>query len=811
MVRFARRRPMLSLLIATAMVACTEQQFRLGFERDITPPSVAIVKSSGDTLDVTLGILFTVNAADNLGLKNITITMTGGFLGTIDTTFTAAITDIALGVSIPLPSNTTVGGTVVIQATVSDGNSNTAATTDSLFMINLEALLVSVIQPPTGQVTGPGVQMPVQIRATQTAGIRRVGYVVFGNVTAADSANYPLLDTAFFDDTLLVPVATPPGPFFIQGFAIDSANRRASSNVVTVTVQQILVDSFPPTVSFTVNPRVEVGDTIIVTASDFSGISRLGWIATDTTLAATVVGGDSVDFGTPVSPISRAFRIVISPAAVGQVLRFTAFAIDAAGNRGEARLATDPAVVRQDTVLVVHGSTRSLPVGGRIVDAVYNPNRDEVYLTNISRGRLEVFRIVDTSFGAAGVLLGAQPWGIALWPRDTTTGANADTVVVANSGGTNLSVMNVAVSPPREVRRQALPLYRVQTVETELDPAGFLTQKITEYAFDDRPQYLGVVCRGASCKPGGAGDVIAVYATTPTLGQTNPFPRKASLRWENLTSAAPESHFFWEHAAAQAGSANDTLQIFVKHGGTETLLLHALCGVRIALSELGFLDTTFVRNSGNFARAFIGEGGTGSPALAFSRAIAYDGQTGIDPTCPVDLDEPPDGIPDADFPLTRDNGISAALNVRNLITNSPVKVTAIGVNFNGLTNLVRADSIHVYDQFLRLQGSILSSPVNAGLDVNFNHDFDAKLEPSPTGLSPNDRITFAASDLPVIDVFDTYFYGKITSIPIRDPVTGPIRVAKLPSGEQILVGVTARGVVLVRLPAIVNTFQGARR
>lgn len=812
MAPIARPRPLCALLAAAALAACTEQQFQLGFERDLKPPVVAVVKSAGDTLDVSEGIVFQVDAADNLGLKTISIALTGGFLGTFDTTFTTAVTAIALGVNIPLPQNTTVGGTVVIRATVTDGNANTASDTDSLFMINLAALLVSVDQPAAGQVTGPGVQMPITIRASQSAGVRRVGYTVFGNVTAADSLTFPLPDTAIFNDTLLVPIGTAAGNFFIQGFAIDSANRRASSSVRTVTVQLAVVDTFPPLVSFTVNRRVEVGDTITVTASDPGGIVHIGWYARDTTVARTVLVRDSVILPTPLSPAQRAFNLRFPVGTLGQSVTITAFARDAAGNLGEATASTTAvsAATREDTITVVQGITRPLPVGGRIVDAIYNPNRNEVYLTNIERDRLEVFRIVDTTFGAAGNLgRGSQPWGIALWPRDTTAGANADTVVVANSGGTNLSIVNVAVTPPREVRRHQLPLYRVQTVKTALDEAGFLTQEIVEYYFDDRPQYIGVICRDATCKSGGPGgglgDVVAVYSTTPTQGQTSPFPRKASVRWENLT--ATEGHFFWEHAAAQASTINDTLQIFERRGSTETLLLHARCGVRIALPELGFLDSTYVRNSGNFARALIGEGGTGAPALAFARAITYRPRAGRTALCD------PTGTGAPTYTEIRDLGISPAIDVRNFITNAAAQVNSIAINFNGLTNLVRADSIYVLDEFLRLQGSVPVSLLTPGMDLNFNHDFDAKVELSATGLSPDQRIVFAASELPVIDVYDTYWYRKITSIPIRDPITGPLRVARIPGPppEQVLVGVTARGVVTVRLPAITNPFQGVRQ
>ncbi len=55
-------------------------------------------------------------------------------------------------------------------------------------------------------------------------------------------------------------------------------------------------------------------------------------------------------------------------------------------------------------------------------------------------------------------------------------------------------------------------------------------------------------------------------------------------------------------------------------------------------------------------------------------------------------------------------------------------------------------------------------------------------------------------------MFDTYFYGKVASVPIKDPVIGPLRVARLPTGEQVLVGVTVNGIVVAKLPAITNTF-----
>jgi hypothetical protein len=50
----------------------------------------------------------------------------------------------------------------------------------------------------------------------------------------------------------------------------------------------------------------------------------------------------------------------------------------------------------------------------------------------------------------------------------------------------------------------------------------------------------------------------------------------------------------------------------------------------------------------------------------------------------------------------------------------------------------------------------------------------------------------------------------VSTIPIRDPIVGPIRVATNGSGQRILVGVTANGIVIVRLPNLVNPFPAPR-
>jgi hypothetical protein len=228
----------------------------------------------------------------------------------------------------------------------------------------------------------------------------------------------------------------------------------------------------------------------------------------------------------------------------------------------------------------------------------------------------------------------------------------------------------------------------------------------------------------------------------------------------------------------------------------------------VNINALAFLDTTFVRNSGNFTHTLFGEGGFGEAPFGFARALRYDATqtiiTPADSTCTAVV---------AGLTLTGgfqlDAGVLPAIKVSDFISNTAIGIKSIAVNFNGLTNLIRADSIYVLDENLRLTGVVPALGENPGMDLNFDHAFDARSggTPGTSGgtLDPNDRFVFAARDDANIDVFDTWFFARVATVPVKDPIIGPLRVAKLPTGEQFLIGVTVRGVITVTLPAITNT------
>ncbi len=95
-------------------------------------------------------------------------------------------------------------------------------------------------------------------------------------------------------------------------------------------------------VTFSVGERVEVDDSITVTATDPSGITQIGWLATDANTGVTV-GGDSTNFDGTLTQVSRTYNLNFAFTEFPQLVAITAFGVDAAGNRGEAQDTTGSA------------------------------------------------------------------------------------------------------------------------------------------------------------------------------------------------------------------------------------------------------------------------------------------------------------------------------------------------------------------------------------------------------------------------------------------------------------------------------------
>lgn len=753
--------------------------------RDAAAPTIDVsrVQAPNDTT-----VAFNVDVKDNLGIKSVHVETLGGVSTVFDTTFTTAVTNIQIPFALSASRSVPPGTPVLVVASAVDGAGNVSR-------VDTLRLTVGFILPPVIRVTSPasgtvavvGKSIVISISGKSGLKVRALGYNATGAVTIADSTafNSPLADSVSIQDTIAIPANAAPGPLTITPFLRDSLGVRTTGTPITLTVQTVassntvpVVNAYclniPSTNSCGHSARMEVSDTVHVEATDQTGITVLGYEVRGTPGGPIQASGQATLSGQVTSAI-QTFTTSLPYTNFPTTVYLQTFAINSNGTKAYSKLASG--ADRVDTVTVVAGVTRALPLGGEVADALYHSRFDRIYLSNIARNRVEVFNLADSSFKAP-VIVGSRPWGLSAWPRDRD-GTMGDTILVANSGGTNISYINLnGGGSGTEVFRYDLPNIIAFSITTTRSAAGILIQQRTKFDFSDRPQYLAATCKSAG---GACSEVVLVYSTTPTPGQSVPFTENnGTLRWENLTTR--QSHFFFEQAVGQGADRADTLEVirYDANDNTATILLPFKDpqnrSTVVTVPRLAFRDTTFARNSGNFRRAVFGEGGR----VMGSRALSFDVDRGLDPSYPY-------------FDL----GVSGSQDVSDFIANSFAQVKGVAINFDGSLSAIRADSTYVLNPALRLQGVIGTTAANAGIDFH-------PLNTGPNSFPLNTRLSFAASSEPVIEIFDTRCYQRVATIPIRDPVIGPIKAAfRQASGQLVLVAATGRGVVIAQLP---NTF-----
>src|SRR5213593_3920812 len=844
--------------LALALYACETTRRIGGVQPDTQSPTITLTSTAGDTQDIAGGLRFNVQANDNLGLKTIDLRFSGGLNGVLDTIFRTAVTVYNVAHTLTFGANSGNGGNIQIIGRATDGNGNFAEDTISIFLSNVQALQITLVSPTAGAVASQNRSIPIEVRAIQNSGIAKIGFLVNPRSSVSNPTTPPndsivflgtLQDTVDYTDTLTVLAAT--GTFDVVGFAEDSAGRRLFSNVVTVTIQSAANDVTPPQVAHKINPRVEVDDTVIVRATDASAIAWIGFRVDTGPAPGVLLKFDTIFVGAGnLTDVTRRASLnlgsVLPPGVLPKSIVVRGYACDAATARNCSYTNTTTllpvAPIRSagmskasgpgpnmspagliDTVIVVNGITVPLQGAGSIADAIYNANRRELYLTNPAFNRVDVFQVANTTFVAGGIpTAGGQPWGIALWPRDIL-GGYKDTIIVADAGGTYLGIINVGTGGPRQILwRQDLPDFIIQTYKVIVQAGGAVVH-ITDYHTSDLPQYVATVCRptsgGSTCA---ADSVYALYSTAPTGAETSPFVGRATLRMEKLINTTVPTlkfgHLFWEIATQSFTTVSDTLRIVLSRGRNFSKVILSACGgVTVELARMGLGDRTFARNSGNFTHAFFGEGGNIS--ASFARVMSYDARDqlieGGFATCSTGNGTNDGGQVDIDF------GMSPGRDVSDFIANTGVHVVSVATNFNGLTNAVRADSIYYLDQDLRRKVTSAAppgpSPLTPGMDMNYFHDFAPTGDCPPTatscggGTDKNQRLIFSANPNGNIDVFDTYFGDFLGSIPVRDPVIGPLRVARDVGGNQLLFGVTATGLMVLQLPPFVNPLPAPPR
>jgi hypothetical protein len=113
------------------------------------------------------------------------------------------------------------------------------------------------------------------------------------------------------------------------------------------------------------------------------------------------------------------------------------------------------------------------------------------------------------------------------------------------------------------------------------------------------------------------------------------------------------------------------------------------------------------------------------------------------------------------------------------VGNASEHITGIALNRDGTLNVARGTmGAYFFKEDLRLQGFAASPASTAGSGAQLHPDHPTYNVFPPS--SPNTLSFVAAGD--VIRIVDTVHFSSRGEIPVRDPITGPLRVSRVPAG-----------------------------
>jgi hypothetical protein len=759
--------------------------------------------------------------------KPIVIPVTGNFRpGLPDTTFTRFLQPIN-------PADTTVDSLIVIvTAQDSAGKADTAQRRVDI----VAGPKVTVLTPAQGDLIPGGIGMSVAVRATHAQGVARISVRVQGD------KNWPtVLDTTLtqvyitdqpkdvtFSSTVVIPANAPVGSTItVSATALDVNRQPGSSKVVTAVVRAVTVTQ--PRVTQTVPARLEYTDSIAVQATG-DGIAKVGLIIKDAD--GNVVQTDTVALTPPFNSNLPAVKVALKlpPTLQGKNVGITAFAIDQAGHVGYAVSSNNPSSTGDplaglvQTTLVVYGRTYVLPRQGIVGDIVVDSARGNVFLSNTVFNLLEVWQqtAATRGFTPSGIPVGSLPWGMFM---GTTSPLKNDTLLVANSGGTNISqvfVGSTSVPAMREdLSRRILTRNNfIFTLNQVKDPN---TGKITivsdgPFSYSDRPQYVAQSAGGR-----------IYFSTRPT-----PTAPAGTVRWIDPALPVPDPQQIWQYGTFLKGSdniyavfnidslgirtagsgspASDTLTIFDHKYGSknksdtlsvtcpDTLSLvqphcteplqaitiarargsDAFAILRLDVTTLGLTDTTYVAASGDNQWLAFGEGnkaGAGRVVMVNDTIHPCDHSRTNDPLNLGTIQS--SGAPCPDF-------ISPLVTITDLTDNASEQVFGLAIDKHGAT--VASHGLQTYfaavtDPFhLRLQGKFDSADRGAGIAFHPEVDWAPQ---NGVLTAPEKRIAFVGSASGFVEIVDVGYYISRGTLQLKNSIYGALRATGRLPGDPV--------------------------
>lgn len=644
---------------------------------------------------------------------------------------------------------------------------------------------VSIVAPTNGDSIAAGVQMTVRATASQAAGLSKLDIHVQGETnwsTKLDTTVSATYTNAPREQTLTASITVPAnapvrGRITVSASSVDANRQPGSASPIIVYVRS--PNNAQPRVTQIVPAKSEYTDSISVSATG-DGIAALGLVLRDT--AGNIVTRDSVLLPRPLSGNAQtSVALGVPRTSQGQKFGVTAFAVDQSGRVGYAVPATtlvpqgNLASALLDTTLIVYGRTYPLPHSGSIGDLAVDAARGHVFASATDYNLLDVWQtsVTGTGFAPQSIPVGSLPWGMSI-------GNNTDTLLVANSGGTNISRVFIGSTDAGNIHEDLG--HRILTRNTYVyvvheqrdDATGRITLTVQgPISYSDRPQYIVQSTGGR-----------IFYSTRPTA--TAP---AGTIRWLDPSLPVPDPRQIWQYGTIQNtpelfwavfnvdsmaigvpgpnSLASDTLYVWDHpYGQRSGVITVADPDPRKAFSELvaqgsdveavlrldvGTLplgDTTFAAASGNRNWVAFGEGHTSGAG----RVMMIADSTGVVP-----------------------NFFSPLVTISDLTDNASEKVFGLALDRSGGTLAAHGGQTYfgaVDDPFhLRLQGKYDSFDDGAG--VTFHPLADGTLTPQ------EQRLAFVAAASGQIEVVDIAYYTNRARLMLKHPIYGPIR-ASLP-------------------------------
>ena len=486
-------------------------------------------------------VLVSADIRDDAGVSRITfegISVRGdASLGT--QSFVPRFTSKTVDFVPPVPDTTisrylvalpdTILETTQIIVTVFDSVGNSAADTVPLILGGPAVTFTNLVG---GEVIQAGLTLGLGVQARDGAGVRQVEITVTGAVTETILVPIsPVVDSLVLDTIVNIPAGVT-GTMVITARAWNTLDVIGQAGPLTLTVTTAGgADDIAPQVQLTAtsNERLELQDLIHVEVTSVdnnqgSGVRRAGYtvLGISPTRADTLIVSNEVIFPSPrTGTVLQTFDFGVFNMDALQlpdtmVYEVFGYSVDDTGNCAVS--VGDPALVSlvcglqggntvavnqvglRLTRIIVAGRTVLLPTGGRIMDAVMDTIRGKLYLSNIDRDRIEIFQLASETFQTAAAV-GSKPWGL-------TMNRGEDTLLVANSGGVNVSMVDlnpgglggVPVEDPG--RRLITPDAVLFDVEESLDELAQIRYNVSFLpdasppGFTDEPQFLAVDSTG---------------------------------------------------------------------------------------------------------------------------------------------------------------------------------------------------------------------------------------------------------------------------------------------------------------------------